>query len=285
MPSNAFRERRYRSQDGRELYYREYGRRTPGRPAVLCLPGLTRNSKDFHEFALRHGSRWRVLCPDYRGRGRSAYDRDWRNYHAKVSADDIRHLLAAANVHEAILIGTSVGGLLAMVLAVIAPTVVAGAVLNDIGPRIERRGVEKLIDYMTDERPIEDWDAAARRLSETFPNFTAFDDADWRRAAEGTYRARTDGRLVFDWDPSLVRALRAGTRLPVDLWPLFRALGQVPILAIRGCESNFLCEDVFDRMAEEVPSLVRVHIPGVGHPPSLHEPEAAAALDSFLAQF
>ena len=284
-PSKTFRERRYRSQDGLDLYYREYGRRTPGRPTILCLPGLTRNSRDFHELALRHAPRWRVLCPDYRGRGRSQYDRDWRNYHTKVCADDIRHLMAAANMHEAILIGTSFGGLLAMVLAVMVPTVVAGAVLNDIGPRIESRGVDKLIDYMEDDRPLEDWDAAQRRLSETFPNFPAFDDAEWRRAAEGTYRARADGRLVFDWDPSLVKALRAGTRESVDLWPLLRALGRVPVLAIRGSESNFLGEDVFDRMAEEVPSMTRVVIPGVGHPPSLLEPAAVTALDSFLARF
>jgi pimeloyl-ACP methyl ester carboxylesterase len=197
-PSNAFRERPYRSQDGLDLFYREYGRRTPGRPAILCLPGITRNSKDFNALALRHEPRWRVLSPDYPGRGRSQYDRDWRNYHIKVSADDIRHLLAAANVHEAILIGTSFGGLLAMVLAVMAPTVVAGAVLNDIGPRIERRGADRLIKYMQNDRPLDDWDAARRRLSEISPNFPAFDDADWRHAAELTYRVRADGRLVFD---------------------------------------------------------------------------------------
>ena len=284
-PSTAFRERRYRSQDGLDLYYREYGQRTPRRPAILCLPGMTRNSTDFHDLALRHASRWRVLCPDYRGRGRSQYDRDWRNYHTKVSADDIRHLLVAANTHEAIMIGTSFGGLLAMVLAVMAPTVVAGAVLNDIGPRIESGGIDKLLDYMEDDRPLDDWDAAARRLGETFPNFTAFDDADWRHVAEGTYRERADGRLVFDWDPSIVKALRAGTRGSVNLWPLFRALGRAPVLAIRGSESNFLAEDVFDRMAEEVPSLMRAIVPGVGHPPSLLEPEAITALDSFLARF
>ena len=130
----AYREATVSAQDGLALYYRDYGDALASKTPVLCLPGLTRNSADFAELAARLSRGRRVLCPDYRGRGRSAYDSNWRNYDPYVYINDISHLLAATGIGRAVIVGTSMGGLLAMGLAVLRPTLVAGAVLNDIGP-------------------------------------------------------------------------------------------------------------------------------------------------------
>src|SRR5262249_34199486 len=135
-------------QDGLRLYFRDYGDPASERTPVLCLTGLTRNSADFHEVALRVAGERRVLAPDYRGRGRSAYDPDWRNYEPRIYVNDAAHLLAATGVERAVVIGTSLGGLLAMGLSVLRPTMVAGIVLNDIGPGLVGSGLARIMDYV-----------------------------------------------------------------------------------------------------------------------------------------
>jgi pimeloyl-ACP methyl ester carboxylesterase len=282
-PPSGFRERTYRSQDNLELYFRDYGDSLDRRPAVLCLAGVTRNSKDFHDLALRLSAGRRVLCPDYRGRGRSAYDPDWRHYQARTYVDDIRHLLAAADVHRVVVIGTSLGAVLAMVMAVAMPTAVAGALLNDLGPRIEAAGLGPIIDYMGDDRPQPDWAAAAGRLRETFPDLPAETEDEWLAIARNTYRETPDGRLTFDWDPKIVKAF-AAERRSADLWSLFRALKRVPLLAVRGAKSPILSEETFLRMAEEMPHMDHVTVAGVGHPPALDEPEVLEAIDVLLSR-
>ena len=156
-----FRERRFTAQDGLTLFYREYG--DPAAPAIplLCLPGLTRNSKDFDALALRYGSTRRVVCPDYRGRGLSAYDPDYRNYAPRTHLSDLLDLFAVAGLGEAIVIGTSAGGILAMALAVARPACLRGVVLNDIGPEVASAGRERIANYIGAAETPRDWAAAA----------------------------------------------------------------------------------------------------------------------------
>ncbi len=280
----GFRERRYRAQDGLELYFRDYGDPLSTRTPALCLTGLTRNSRDFHHLALRLAPERRVLAPDYRGRGCSAYDPDWRNYDPRVYLNDILHLLAIANAERVVVFGTSLGGLLAMGLAAVQPTVLAGAVLNDVGPDVNPAGLSRILAYISEDRPQPDWAAAVAFLKTAMPNLSPTDDpVRWERLAEGTFRRLEDGLLHFDWDVALARPLRLPRPVP-DLWPLFRALRHVRTLALRGVFSDVLSSDTFERMGVENPDLVRVTVPGVGHAPGLDEPVSREAIDGFLAR-
>lgn len=281
----GYRERFYSAQDGRRLYFRDYGdARSPLAP-VLCLAGLTRNSKDFAVLAERLSAEGRrVLCPDYRGRGKSEYDPDPQNYHPRTYVDDVRHLLVATNVHRVCVVGTSMGGLLAMVLGVAMPTALAGVVLNDVGPVINDRALGAILDRLGVDPPLPDWDTAAQRLQAQMPGFPRRTDEDWMTVARGTYREGGDGLLRYDWDPMLLRPLQGDRGEGVDLWPLFRALGRVPVVALRGANSELLTEDTFRTMSEEMPAMTPVVVPDTGHVPDLGEPEAQKAIDDLLAR-
>lgn len=278
-----YRERRFTAQDGLSLYFRDYGDPTSPAPPLLCLPGLVRNSKDFHDFASRHAPSRRIVCPDYRGRGRSAYDSDWRNYNPGTYIRDIGDLLTAAELHRVVFVGTSLGGLLTMALAVVRPNAFAGAVLNDIGPDIDGSGLDRIVAYITAHKPQPDWPAAVATLRNNFKNLSLKTDEEWHNMARQTYREEPDGTLRYDFDKGIGRALADGSGDIPDLWPPFRALRRIPTLAIRGGVSDVLSQETFDRMAVEKPDLKRVTVPGVGHVPFLHEPECVSAIDDFLA--
>ncbi|MGH6619540.1 MAG: alpha/beta fold hydrolase [Alphaproteobacteria bacterium] len=279
----AFRERRYTAQDGLSLYYREYGDPlSPGVP-VLCLPGLARNSKDFHRLALRLRARHWVVCPDYRGRGRSGYDADSENYQPATYLNDIRHLLAVTGMRHAAVIGTSMGGLLACAMGAAMPTVLAGVVLNDVGPDIGSDGLGRIMAYLSQDNPQPDWESAFRAFKALFPNLSLRTEEDWRAATEATWREGEDGVLHYDWDIRIVDPLRHKRPLP-DLWALFRSIRRYPVLALRGGASDVLLPETFERMASEHPRLERLTIERVGHVPTLVEPEAAGAIDAFLAR-
>jgi pimeloyl-ACP methyl ester carboxylesterase len=251
----------------------------------LCLPGLTRNSADFARLARRVSAERRVLCPDYRGRGRSDYDPDWRHYEATILLDDLANLLAAVGVERVLVLGTSLGGILAMGLAVLKPMALAGAILNDVGPAVEESGLTQILTYISVDRPQPDWATATLVLRRTLPHLSLSSDEEWLEFARGTYREGADGALHFDYDVKLVRPYAAGTSAVPDLWPFFRALGRVPVLALRGEASDILSAATFARMAEEKPDLVRVTVPGVGHAPSLDEAVSRKAIDDFLERF
>lgn len=282
--AGVYRERTLSAQDGLALYYRDYGDPTSPAVPVLCLTGLTRNSKDYHDLATRLSPSRRVICPDYRGRGRSAYDADWRNYQPTVYVNDIRHLLASLNIHSVIVVGTSLGAFLAMGMAVAAPTMVAGAVLNDAGPDIDAKGLNRILDYIGTDRPQPDWRSAVAVVRELFSSLSINTEEGWLRFARQTFREGDDGMLHFDWDVNLAKPMqKRGASLP-DLWALFRALRDIPVLSFRGEISDVLSPDTFERMGEGMPKLTRVTVPGVGHTPTLAEPEVLAALDAFLDQ-
>jgi len=276
----AYRERSFRTHDGLELAFRDYGSDTDA-PALLCLPGVTRTARDFEELAPRHARTRRVLCPDYRGRGRSARAPRAQDYAVIAHVEDVRHLLIVAGVHQVVALGTSFGGLLAMGLAAALPTVVRGVILNDVGPELDPTGLPTILDFIARDSAPADWDAAITLLKSNFPNLPARNEAGWRRIAELTWRADEAGRLRTEWDVRIVKPLMGDH--PGDLWPMFRALRRLPVLAIRGARSDVLSADCFARMARELPALRRVEVPGVGHAPALDEPPAQAALDAFLA--
>ncbi len=279
----AYREITFRAQDGIALYCRDYGDRLAAKTPLLCLSGLTRNSADFAELAERLSSDRRVLCPDYRGRGRSAYDADWRHYDPYVYIGDIAHLLSITGIGRAVVVGTSLGGLLAMGLSVLRPTLLAGVVLNDIGPSVASSGLNRILRYVGVDYPQSDWDGAIRFLKELMPTLAPkADGAWWRTHAEATYRKGADGLLHFDWDLAIAKPLARQRKVTPDLWVMFRGLRAIPTLALRGALSDVLAPDVFERMALEKPDLVCVTVPDVGHTPSLSEPEASKALDAFL---
>lgn len=278
-----FVERRITSRDGLSLYLRDYGEPLDPRPALLCLGGLTRNSKDFAAFAERFGGDGRrVLCPDYRGRGRSDHDPDWRNYDPRVYVRDVADILAALNVHRVAAVGTSLGGILAMALAAALPAALESAVLNDVGPEIEAGGLEAILRYIGEDKPRDGWDEAVAAIRTALPNLSFQDEDAWKRMARNTFREDEDGRLRFDWDVALAKPLRRGSRRIPDMWRLFRALGDRPLLVLRGEASDILSRGCLARMRAAKPGLAWREIPGCGHAPTLGEPEALEALDAFL---
>lgn len=282
--ASAYRERRLTAQDGLQLYFRDYGDPFSAATPVLCLPGVTRNSKDFDFLARRLAGGRRVICPDYRGRGRSDYDPDWRNYNPGTYVNDIRHLLAACGMHKAHVIGTSLGGILAMVMAVATPCAVASVVLNDIGPVVETQGLGVIIAYMKDDRAFADWQAVADYLRRTFPTLPARSEEDWLTIARNTHREVPGRGIVHDWDSAIVRRFGRAPARPVNMWPLFGALRRVPVLAVRGALSTVLSEDTFRRMAEFMPGLAQVVVADCGHPAGLNEPDVLDAIDALLAR-
>lgn len=280
-----FRERRITSYDNLSLYVRDYGNPLDGRPPLFCLGGLTRNSKDFESFAEKYSKDGRrVVCPDYRGRGQSDYDPDWRNYDPRTYIRDIQDLLAALNLHHVVVVGTSLGGILGMGMAAAMPTALAALVMNDVGPKVETGGLNFIIDYIKEDRPHDNWDAAVETIKTMLPNLTFQDDGIWLKMAQNTFREKDDGKLYFDWDVDIAKPLLEPSYAIPDMWPLFRALKNVPTLVLRGAESDILSQECFAEMQQVKPDLVAVEIPRAGHVPTMAEPESRAALDDFLGK-
>lgn len=279
----AFREEWRPSADGLELYTRIYDGAGPNAPAVLCLPGLTRNSRDFEDLAAHLVSRYRVVCPDLRGRGRSAWDPKWQNYHPGSYLSDLAALLTELRLARVAIIGTSLGGLLAMLLPAVRPGVVAGMVLNDIGPEIDPVGAARIRGYAGRSPPVNTWNDAVAQLRTIFGTaWPDLPDDKWSRLARRSYREDPAGRPVLDVDPNVGEALRAAPAAAGDLWPVFATLGAVPILAIRGALSDILSETTFARMQRERPDLRALTVVNRGHVPLLDEPECLRAIDDFL---
>ena len=220
-----------------------------------------------------------MVCPDYRGRGRSDHDSDWRNYRSEVYAGDLFHLMAAAGLHGVAICGVSLGGLLAMGLAVLAPTAIAGVILNDVGPELNPAGLDRIRDYVSQDHPQPDLETATAYLKNLHSGLVLGSEGAWRSFAEATFQEGADGFLHVNWDLNLARTL--GHDVP-DLWPYYRALRPLPVLALRGEVSDVLSAETLDRMAEAKPDLDRVTVPGVGHVPPLDHPQVEPAIDDFL---
>jgi pimeloyl-ACP methyl ester carboxylesterase len=273
--SETYRDLFVSAADGLRLYTRDYNPGTAGTLPVVCLSGLTRSSEDFHELAValsRDAARpRRVLALDYRGRGRSDWDKDWRNYDVKIELNDVLQVLTVAGVEKAIFVGTSRGGLITMALSAVRPTLIAGAVLNDIGPVLEARGLMRIRGYVGKLPTPRTMQEAVHILQQaSAAEFPAFTDEQWQALVRVTWR-EADGQLVLNYDPNLMKTLEAAdpeAPLP-DLWPLFEGLKPFPLLVIRGEQSDLLSGETVQAMQARHQRLTAITVPGQGHAPAL----------------
>lgn len=280
-----WQDRHWQSPDGLTLHYRDYQGPEGGIP-VLCLPGLTRNARDFEGLAARLSPRFRVICPDMRGRGDSAYAKNSATYMPMQYVADVNALLEQAEIGRFIVVGTSLGGLMTMILAMIDPSRIAGAVLNDIGPVIEPAGLARIRDYVGQGSTFPTWMHAARTLEEehgaVFPDYQL---SDWLTMAKQVMVLNSNGRIVYDYDMKIAEPFeKPGGEAGVDMWPGLEALGGRPVLMVRGELSDILSAETLAEMARRLPLAEAVTVPRVGHAPTLDEPEAAAGIERLLAR-
>ena len=280
--TQAWTDRFWTSPEGLKLHYRDYDGPSD-RPPLLMLHGLTRNSRDFESLAARYAGDWRVIAVDFRGRGLSGYDADSSRYTPRTYAADVIQLLDELGVGEAVFLGTSLGGLVTMIVATMAPQRVAGALLNDIGPEIDLRGIDRIQTYVGKPVVFRDFeDAAAQLRARQGDVHPAYGDAEWLRQARRVCR-ETDRGVEFDYDMRIAEPFKAGNTGAVpDGWPFYRALGGRPVLVLRGGNSDLLADAAAERMATEIPDVEVTTVPGVGHAPDLDEPESVAAIDRLL---
>jgi pimeloyl-ACP methyl ester carboxylesterase len=274
----------YSSFDQLRLYARDYGA-TDNKPALICIPGLTRNSADFEALCPQLAKNWRVLAVDLRGRGRSAWDPNPENYHPGIYAQDIQALMEAAQLKEAVFIGTSLGGLVSMTLAAMQAQVVRGIVLNDVGPELNPEGVARIRSYITDYSPTRDWDdAIARTRASQQDALPGLSDEQWQVFTRRLYREDADGCPVLDYDRNIAQLFENADSetASADLWPLFSLLSEIPMLVLRGEHSDIISADTVTRMEQEHPNLRAVTVANRGHAPLLDEPEALQAIFSYL---
>ena len=275
-------DRYWNSADGVKLHYRDHdGDRD--RPPILCIPGLTRNARDFEPVADRFAGDWRVISIDLRGRGGSAFDPDPANYKPMVYVADILKLLDQLGIADAVFVGTSLGGLCTMALALTDRERIAGALLNDIGPVVDMAGIDRIASYVGKDARFEGWDEAiaqvvARNL-DVYPDYTR---PEWERFVRRM--AREDGdAVVFDYDMRIVDNFERAATAP-EIWPLYQALDGRPVTILRGELSDLLSAEVAERMASAIDDAELVTVPRVGHAPSFDEPESIAALERLLAR-
>ena len=286
---DGFAERSWRSGDGLLLYARDYaGASGPARLPVICLHGLTRNSKDFEDIAPRLAANGRrILVPDMRGRGRSESDPRPDRYKPLVYGRDVLDLMDHLGIARAVFIGTSMGGMITLTIAGLRQKAIASAILNDVGPEVGKAGVERILSYAGKSAPIRTWDDAAayvRRINgAAFPDY---DGSGWQVFARRTFRDE-GGQPIFDYDPAIMVPLAKGppkTRSIIASL-LFRRLARsCPTLLIRGELSDLMTKEIGDRLMRSAPSMEVSIVPRVGHAPMLTEPEAARVVDDFLAR-
>jgi pimeloyl-ACP methyl ester carboxylesterase len=269
---------------------RAFGPKDSALAPIVCLPGLSRNSRDFlglaDHFATHAKQARRVYAFDFRGRGLSGHDRDWHNYNVLTEADDVVAGLTALNIEHAIFVGTSRGGIVTMLLTAMRPGAIGAAVLNDIGPVIEGVGLTQIRLYLKQMPQPRDWaEAIALQKSVMEKSFTALDDAHWAFEAHGRYR-EIDRQIRADHDPALIRTLTnidLGERLPT-MWPQFAGLKGVPVLVLRGENSSLLAEETVRTMQGMHPSLTAATVSGQGHAPMLHTPGALTPIEAFVGK-
>jgi pimeloyl-ACP methyl ester carboxylesterase len=274
--------------DGLTLHVRRYGSRHASARSVVCLPGLGRTAADFHVLATALAADpdnpRLVLALDYRGHGQSQYDRNPNNYTIRVALADLSAVLAALEITSAIFVGTSFGGVLAMMLAVLPPIAVAGVILNDIGPVIEPRGLVRIKQYVGKLPVPRTLEEGAEILRWWFnAQFPKLAPQDWIAFAQRTWREHR-GALMPNHDLKLARALRGVSleRLPT-LWDQFDALAHIPLMVIRGANSDMLASTTVNAMLARRGQLEVVVVPDQGHAPLLAEPKVIRRIAAFVA--
>jgi len=281
IPTDYF----YNSADGLRLYCGLYAARRPGGLPVMCLPGLTRNSRDFAALAAHLSEHHEVLTADLRGRGRSAWDPDPARYQLSTYVQDAWSLLESRLVSRVVVVGTSLGALMGMAMAAMKPTLIAGVVLNDAGPEIDPAGLRRIAGYAGKLPPVASWaEAAAQAKSVYGLALPGLSDTEWLDFAHWGYRENAAGVPVPDMDPKIAEGFKNQTTAPTDLWSLYAQTKGVPMLVIRGALSDLLSAATVARMAREKPELRHITVANRGHTPLLNEPECVTAIDAFVAR-
>ncbi len=291
VTDRPFTHKHWPSPDGLALHFRDYPASAAydaTRPPVICLHGLTRNARDFEALAPHIAAQgWRVLVPEMRGRGRSAYAPDPASYAVPTYVGDVLALLEQEGIGRFVAVGTSMGGLITMGLASLQPERIAGVVLNDVGPVVEAGGLDRIRQYVGQGGSFPTWVHAARALAEvhgaTYPGYQL---ADWLAMAKRTMVLVSNGRIAFDYDMKIAEPIFAADRAAVapDLWPMLRALAGRPAVLVRGSLSAILSAATLADMASALPQARVVTVPDTGHAPTLDEPEVRIAIDAMLAE-
>lgn len=288
ITQKPFAHRDWQSAEGLSLHFRDYAGAGDDRPPVLCLHGLTRNARDFEDLAPHIAQQgWRVIVPEMRGRGRSAYAADPASYAVPTYVGDLEALLRQEEIERFVAIGTSMGGLMIMATAASAPERVAGVVLNDVGPVVESGGLEKIKAYVGQGKSFPTWVHAARALAELHGDtYPAYGLEDWLAMAKRTMVPVSNGRIAFDYDMKIAEPILASDEaaVPPDLWPMLRALAGRPAVLVRGERSAILSAETFAQMAAALPGSRTVTVAQTGHAPTLDEPEVRTAIDAMLAE-
>ena len=280
----AYKDRYWNSPEGLKLHYRDYDGPLDG-PPILCLPGLTRNARDFEPVAAAFAGKHRVIAVDFRGRGLSDPDPDPSRYEPKTYVADVLKLLDQLGIADAIFVGTSLGGIVTMLLASIEPERIAAALLNDIGPQLETAGLDRIKDYVARGVQAASFEAAATAYSSGMADiYPRWGKQQWEAFArrvlhekDGAVRSNYDLRIAenFERDPDSA---------PMDAWHLLEGLKDAPVTILRGENSDLFSSAVAERMVEELPHAELVIVPEVGHAPSFDEPESIAALEALIAR-
>ncbi len=283
----AFQEKYYNSQDGLKLYYRDYIPDNSDNTPLLCLHGLTRNSKDFDRFARHFQADRRVISLDIRGRGKSQYDPNYKNYDISVYVQDVLALLEHVGLDQVIAVGTSMGGIIAMTLGAIRPDVFKAIILNDIGPEVNPEGIERISGYVGNGIILKDWQQAIAGVkflcAALFPDYR---EDDWELFTRNSFREQENGTIIADYDQAIGTAMResAENTVPNDLWPLFEMLGHIPIMTLRGENSDILSSETLQRMASIHPNFTAVTVKNRAHTPDLNEKISLREIGNFINQ-
>ncbi len=273
----------WESADGLKLHYREYAG-PADKPALLCIPGLTRNARDFEPVAKQLVGDWRIICVELRGRGRSEYAKHGDSYLPQTYVGDMLALFDVLALDKVVALGTSLGGIITALLVQQMPERFAGVILNDIGPDIEPAGLERIQEYVGQGRSFPTWMHAARGLREqsgsAHPDFSI---SDWLAHAKRLMWLGNSGRIAFDYDMRIAEPFLASEgRVDFDMWPAFRAISGRPSLVIRGEMSDILSAKTMDAMAKEIEGMEAQTIKRVGHAPILDEVESQEAIARLL---
>ncbi len=272
------------SNDGLRLHARDYPGGEPGRPPILCLPGLTRNARDFDALAARLEGRWRVIAVDFRGRGESAFAKDPMSYVPLTYVQDVEALLTEQGIDRYVAFGTSLGGIVTMLMGGPARGRMVAALLNDVGPEIDAQGLSRIRGYVGKASVFPTWMHAARCVAENnadvYPDWSI---EDWLAMAKRLYRLNSAGRIVLDYDLKIAEPFRVpGNEAGPDMWQALGSLRDVPTLIVRGGRSDLLSAAVAERMAASLDEAELVTVPGVGHSPTLSETMLHGPIDRLL---
>jgi pimeloyl-ACP methyl ester carboxylesterase len=281
----TYEDRYWTSSDGLSLHYRNYpGPEGSDKLPVLCLHGLTRNARDFGPLAEALSATRRVIVPEMRGRGMSDYAKDSDTYSPITYVGDVEKLLAEQGITRWIAIGTSMGGLMTMLMAAMQPGRIAAVVMNDIGPEIDQSGVGRIAGYVGKGGSFPTWVHAARGLAEAHgSSFPDYDLDQWLELAKRTMVVTQNGRIGYDYDMAIAEPFaKPGNAAPPDLWLAFEALRDVPMLLVRGELSDLISAETVRQMGVRNRAMTTVTVPRVGHAPTLDEPEVRAAIHALL---